>query len=122
MNVFNFKPLLGRAPNENLSSGWMNCHIFVPEARFGSKERSAKMKLAQYGGPLVARALLDGQEKLPLEEAQQIIDQNVQLHAKLQAALECDLDAQSAEQFLKVYLEYDLQRRKLQLEHEKFQL
>lgn len=104
------------------ASGWMNCHIFVPEARFGSKELAAKMKLAHYGGLVVARALLDGKDKLPLEEAQQIIDQELQLHAKLQAALEFDMDAQSAGQFLKVFLEYDLQRKKLQFEREKFQV
>jgi hypothetical protein len=105
---------------QSRASGWMNCHIFVPEAKFGSKELAAKLKLAHFGGPVVARALLDGQEKLPLEEAQQIIDQELQLHAKLQAALEFDLDAQSAERYLKVYLDYDLQRKKLQFEREKF--
>lgn len=105
----------------NQASSWMNCHIFVPEAKFGSKALSAKMKLAHYGGPVVTRALLDGQEKLPLAEAQQIIDQELQLHAKLQVALEYDLDAQSAEQFLKVFLAYDLERKKLEFEREKFQ-
>ncbi len=104
------------------ASGWMNCHVFIPEARFGSKEVAAKLKLAHYGGPVVARALLDGQDKLPLEQAQQIIDQELQLHAKLQAALEFDLDAKAAHQFLELFLEYDLERKKLEFEREKFQL
>lgn len=104
------------------ASSWMNCHVFIPEARFGSKELAAKLKLAHHGGPVMVRALLNGHEKVPLEEAQQIIDQELQLHAKLQAALEFDLDAQSAGEFLKVFLEYDLQRKKLQFEREKFQL
>jgi hypothetical protein len=105
------------------TAGWIKCHVFFPEVKFGSMELAAKMKTAQYGGPVVAHALLDGQKKLPLEEAQQkIIDQELPLHAKLEAALEFDLDTQSAEQFLKVFLEYDLQRKKLQFEREKFQL
>ncbi|MDA1013722.1 MAG: hypothetical protein O3A00_04615 [Planctomycetota bacterium] len=103
------------------ASGWMNCHVFVPEAKFGSKELAAKLKLAHYGGPVVTRALLDGQDKLPLEQAQQIIDRELQLHAKLQAALEFDLDAKAAQQFLQVFLEYDLERKKLEFEREKFQ-
>ena len=97
------------------ASGWMNCHVFVPEASFGSKELAAKMKLAHYGGPVAARALLDGQEKLPLDEAQRIVDQELLLHAKLQAALEFDLDAQSAERFLKVFFEYDLHAQKARI-------
>ena len=104
------------------ASGWMNCHVFIPESRFGSKELAAKIKLAYYGGPVVTRALLDGQDKLPMEEAQQIIDQELQLHAKLQAALEFDLDANAAQQFLEVFLNYDLERKKLEFEREKFQL
>jgi hypothetical protein len=104
------------------ASGWMNCHVFIPEAKFGSKELAAKMKIAHYGGPVVARALLDGHEKLPLDEAQQIIDQDLQLHAKLQVALQFDLDARSAQEFLKVFFEYDLQRKKLEFEREKFHL
>ena len=88
----------------------------------GSKELAAKLKLAHYGGLVVTRALLDGQDKLPLEEAQQIIDQELQLHAKLQAALEFDLDANTAQQFLEVFLNYDLERKKLEFEREKFQL
>ncbi len=104
------------------ASSWMNCHIFVPEAKFGSKEFAAKMKMAFHGGPVVTRALLHGHEKLPLEESKQLIDQELLLHAKLQAALEFDLDAQSAEQFLKVFLDYDLRRQKLQFEREKFHL
>ena len=107
---------------QSQASGWMSCHVFVPEAKFGSKEQAAQMKLAHSGGPVVARALLDGQDKLPLEHAQQIIDQELQLHAKLQAALEFDLDAGVAQRFLEIFLEYDLQRRKLDFEREKFQL
>lgn len=103
------------------ASGWMNSHVFVPEAKFGSKELAAKMKLAHYGGPVIARALLDGHERLPLKEAQQIIDQELLLHAKLQAALEFDLDTDTAQQFLEVFLKYDLERRKLEFEREKFQ-
>ena len=104
------------------ASGWMNCHVFVPEAKHGSKELAAKLKLAHYGGPVVTRALLDGQGNLPMDGAQQIIDQELQLHAKLQAALEFDLDAHAAQQFLEVFLNYDLERKKLEFEREKFQL
>ena len=49
----------------NQASSWMNWHVFIPEAKFGSKELAAKLKMAHHGGLVVARALLDGQEHLP---------------------------------------------------------
>jgi hypothetical protein len=103
------------------ATGWMNCHVFIPEVRAGDMELAAKMKLAFYGGPVMARALLGAEEHLPLDEAQQLVDQETMLHSKLQAALEFELDPSSAAEFLKNYLEYDLARRKLDFERQKFE-
>ena len=103
------------------ASSWMASHVFVPEAKFGSKELAARMKVAFYGGPVLAHALLDAGDNLPINDAQRLVDQETLLHSKLQAALAFDLDTKSAEEFLKIYLEYDLQVKQLQFEREKFQ-
>jgi hypothetical protein len=103
------------------TAGWMSCHVFIPEVKAGDIDLAAKMRLAYHGGPVMARALLDADENLPLDEAQQIVDQEMLLHSKLQAALEIELDANSALEYVKNFMDYDLARRKVQLEREKFQ-
>ena len=103
------------------ATGWMHCQVFRPEVEAGRMQRAAKMKLAVHGGPALIRALLDAEENLPLDEAQRLVDQELLLHGKLQAALEFDLDTKSAAKFLQCFLRYDLARQKLQLQREKFQ-
>lgn len=102
------------------ATGWMTANVFVPEARFGSKELAAQLKLAHFGGPFVARELLESHENLPEDEAQQIVAQEMLLHSKLRAALEFDLDQGSAVEFARLYLEYDLERQQLKFAQEQF--
>jgi len=102
-------------------TSWMSCHVFIPEVKAGDIDLVAKMRLAYHGGPVMARALLDADENLPMDEAEQIVDQEMLLHGKLQAALEIELDANSALEYVKNFMDYDLARRKVQLEREKFQ-
>ena len=55
-----------------------------------------------------------------MDRARQLVDQELLLYAKFQAALAFDLDRKSAERFLKIYLDYNLKRKKIELEREKF--
>jgi hypothetical protein len=103
------------------SEAWLNCHVFLPAIKTGSTDSAAKMKLAYHGGPEMARELLDAQDGPPFGEAQRLVDQELLLHAKLQAALEFELDAASASEYIKYHLAYDLARRSIELEREKFQ-
>ena len=103
------------------ATSWMNSHVFMPEVKAGNINLAVKMKLAFYGGAVITRALFEGEENLPLDEAHRIVDQETLLYAKLQAALQMELDAASAGEYVKNYLEYDLARRQLQLDREKFQ-
>ncbi|MCA9123710.1 MAG: hypothetical protein H6822_08640 [Planctomycetaceae bacterium] len=102
------------------ATSWMTCHVFMPAVKCGSMELAAKMKVAFFGGPVMANAVLDAQEHLPFDEAQRVVDQEVLLHGKLQAALEFKLNEATAPQFLKTYLDYDLARQKLAFAQEKF--
>jgi len=102
-------------------AAWISHHVVIPEVSTGSAEVAAKLKVAYHGGPLMARALLDAQDNLPLNDAQTLVDQELLLYAKLQAALEFELDAHSASEYIKHHLDYDLARRNIELEREKFQ-
>ncbi len=103
------------------SAAWLNHHVFAPEVKSGSTETAVKMKLAYHGGAMVTRDLLNAHDHLPLNEAERLVDQKLLLHAKLLAALEFDLDDSTAAEFIKNYLDYDLARRNIELEREKFQ-
>ena len=69
----------------------------------------------------MARAMLDARDHLPIDDAKRLVDQEVLLHGKLQAALEFRLSEATAPQFLKTFLNYDLARKKLEFAREKFQ-
>jgi hypothetical protein len=102
------------------SQGWMNNHVFGPEIKAGNMDLVARMGVAFAGGPLVTRALLDAEDRLPLDKALRLADQEMLLYAKLKAALEVELNPSSTMKFLELYLDYDLQRTRLQLEQQKF--
>lgn len=102
------------------ATSWMTCHVFMPAVKGGDMDLAAKMKLAFFGGPVMASAVLDAQDNLPIDDAQRLVDQEVLLHGKLQAALEFRLNETTAPQFLETYLNYDLARQKLEFAREKF--
>lgn len=102
------------------AAGWMHAHVFYPTLQADQKELGVELKLAYFGGPFIVRALLDAKEGLPLEEAKQVLDQEVLLHTKLQAALEFELSAQTSVRFVEMFLKYDLAKRKLEFQREKF--
>ncbi len=103
------------------ATSWMTCRVFMPAAKDGDVDLAAKMKIAFFGGPVMARAVLDARDNLPFGDAQRLVDQEVLIHGKLQAAMEFRLSEATAPQFLKTYLNYDLARQKLDFAREKFQ-
>lgn len=103
------------------ATSWMTCHVFMPATKGGDMDLAAKMKIAFYGGPVMTRAMLDARDHLPIDDAKRLVDQEVLLHGKLQAALEFRLSEATAPQFLKTFLNYDLARQKLEFAREKFQ-
>ncbi|MDP7303538.1 MAG: hypothetical protein QGG09_10580 [Pirellulaceae bacterium] len=103
------------------ATSWMTGRVFMPATKNGDVDLAAKMKIAFFGGPVMARAVLDARDNLPFGDAQRLVDQEVLLHGKLQAAMEYRLSEATAPQFLKTYLNYDLARQKLDFAREKFQ-
>jgi len=104
------------------ASSWMHAFVFVPEIKAGNVDTAARMRMAFAGGYIVARCLLDAFDGMPLEEAQRMLDLEVLLQCKVKAALELDLDVSQSAEFLKMYFDYDLSRRELDLERDKFKV
>ena len=101
------------------AASWLHAHVFRPEVIYGSGEVAARIRLALAGGPATTRALLNGREQFALEQAQRVVHQEGLLYAKFQAALEFDLNADSAQEFLKNYFDYEVARQQLALEQDK---
>jgi hypothetical protein len=101
-------------------SDWIVCHVIIPEMRAGAFDLAAKLKLAFFGGPVMARAILDARVRAPFEEAGRLFDREVLLQLKLQEALEAPLGEGERLGFLRLYFQYDLSRRRLDLEKQKF--
>lgn len=103
------------------ATSWMTCRVFVPVAKGGDVDLAVNMRLAFFGGPVMARVVLDARHNLPAEDAQRLVDQQMLLHGKLQAALDFSLNEGTCSQFIKLFLDYDLAKRRLEFAREKFQ-
>ncbi|MCC7418710.1 MAG: hypothetical protein IT428_00375 [Planctomycetaceae bacterium] len=96
------------------------CHR-APDFR-GKAEFTAGLKLAYYGGAIVAESLLDAKARLPLEEADRLFDREMLLHVKMLGVLSAPLGSpEDAADFLKLALDYETRKAELQLEREKFE-
>ena len=102
------------------ASDWVVCRVIIPEIRAGVFDLAAKLKLAFFGGPIMARAILDARVRLPFEESKRLFDREILLHVKMQEALEAPLEDGERIEFLKLYLQYDINRRRLELDKKKF--
>lgn len=102
------------------ASDWIVCRAIIPEIRAGAFDLAAKLKLAFFGGPVMARAILDARIRLPFEESKRLFDREILLHVKMQEALEAPLEETERIELVKLYLQYDINRRRLDLDKKKF--
>ena len=51
------------------ASDWIMIHVISPEIEVGSPDFAAKLKVAYFGGPNVARAVLEAGTQLPVTVA-----------------------------------------------------
>ena len=101
-------------------SNWIICHVIIPEMKSEAWDVVAKMRLAYFGGPGMAQAILDARLRLPFEEAGRLFDRQVLLHVKLQEALEAPLTNGERMEFLKFYMDFEIKRQRLELDKRKF--
>jgi len=102
------------------AASWMACQVFIPETKAGNPDLAARMKIAFHRGPVGARAVLDAHDDLPMKEAQRLVNQEMLLHSKAQAALELELTEENSLKYLKLFTSYDIARKKLEFEREQF--
>jgi hypothetical protein len=102
------------------STDWIICRVIIPEMKSEAWDVAAKLRLAYFGGPVVARAILDARVRLPFDEAERLFDREVLLHLKLQEALEAPLADRERMEFVKFYLDYEIKRQRLELDKRKF--
>jgi len=102
------------------ASDWIICHVIIPEKQNDTWDVVAKLRLAYFGGPVMARAILDARARLPFDGAEQLFDREVLLHVKLQEALEAPLSDGEQMEYLKLYMDYEIKRQRLELDKKKF--
>jgi hypothetical protein len=107
--------------DKRTATSWMACNVFNPVQEDGDIELAVKMRVAFFGGAVLARTIIDARENLPLDDAERLADQQVLLYAKLQAALEYRLTDENCLTYIKMFLDYELARKELDFAREKFQ-
>jgi hypothetical protein len=89
--------------------------------REGNTELAGKLRLAHLGGPLLAEALLDARQGIPVSEAERWFDQLLLLHTKVQEAVALPLGSgDNVIRLLKLNWEIQFKTQRLELEREKF--
>jgi hypothetical protein len=101
--------------------GWVVSAVIRPEEMAGNVGLVARLRMAYFGGPLVAQTIVDVSDRLPFAKAQQLFDQSIMLQMKVQEALSMPLDnGRDALELTKLYFEYRLEDKKLDLQTEEF--
>ncbi len=104
------------------ASSWFAAHVIEPERAAGNLELVSELKLALGGGPVAARAILDCNETLPLDEADRLFQQKLKLSMKFDQAVEMPLTTnQDSLKFLRLYMQVELETKRLELASHKLQ-
>jgi hypothetical protein len=86
------------------ATDWIVSEVIAAELREGDPGLAVQMKLALFGGPIMAEAVVDTPERIPLLEADRLVDQSTLLHLKLEEALAVPLRSEAnLLQFFKLY-------------------
>ena len=103
-------------------TGWVHTEIICPAQRDGKVELASRLKLVAAAGPVAARAILDCDSRVPLQEGERLFDRRLKLHLKFDAA--CDMPFKSDRDrmaFVRLHVEMKGQEQKLQLQERKLQ-
>jgi hypothetical protein len=99
---------------------WVSCQVINAEERAGKVDLAARLWCAYFGGPLVAQLILDADDRLPIDEANRLFDQSIQLHLKVKEAMAIPLRSEeSLLEFTRLYLDYRCRIARLELDREK---
>ena len=97
----------------------IHVHVLAAETALGNHESAARMRLAYFGGPFAARALIEGREDLPTQHADRLHASSLLLHAKFAQAIEMRLSEAQLIDYLKLWKDIYIEEQQLQLERQK---
>jgi hypothetical protein len=93
--------------------GWIHARVIAALMNEGDADVAAKVKTAYHGGPVVAKALVDGSIRVPKDAAERLHAQELLLHAKFTAAVEYPLNEKQNLEYLELCMEYMLKKEEL---------
>jgi hypothetical protein len=98
---------------------WITTAVIGAEADAVRDDQAARMRVAYFGGPSAARALLDAKGGLPVTRAEQLASATMLLGAKLIEAANKPLSEQQSVEVMRFMAEIQVKEKKLALEREK---
>ena len=100
---------------------WVLCAVIAREEHEGNTDLATHLRLAFFGGPLVAQTIVDAPERLPAVEVERLRNQSLMLYAKAMKALAVPLrGSKSVLAYLKMYMDWRCKSQKIELAREKF--
>jgi len=109
---FDVRPLL-------TATQWIVTRVISSEADAGRDDVAARLRMAYFGGPYAAKALIEAKLRLPTEPAQRLFDASTLLHAKFVQAIEMPLTPETSIEFIRLNAKILRDEQHLQLEREK---
>jgi hypothetical protein len=102
--------------------GWIHWKVIEPERKAGRHELAARLKFVASAGPPGARAVLDLDTRVPLDEGQRLYDRRLKLFLKAEAAVELPIDSNRERMFfLRTYADIRLRENRLRLDEQRLQ-
>jgi hypothetical protein len=96
--------------------GWIHVQVIEPERAAGRENLVARLKFATAVGPVGARAVLDLDTRIPLNEGQRLFDRRLKLHLKCDAAAEMTIETNREKMFfIRTYVHQQVEQDRLQL-------
>jgi hypothetical protein len=102
------------------ASSWVTQHVIRPLEQ-DQNDLAVRFAAAYWGGSTVARALLDAEQRVPLDEAQRLLDQDTLFHLKLRAALAVPLKTPGQNlRLVELHLKHEHRMARLEASQEQF--
>ena len=117
-----WEKLFFEARGQRGHTDWVHGQIICPTQREGKAELASRLKLVAAAGPVAARAILDCDSRVPLQEGERLFDRRLKLHLKFDAA--CDMPLKSDRDrmsFVRLHVAMKGQEQRLQLQERRLQ-
>ena len=102
------------------ATSWINMHVIEPSAKEGNAKLAARLKLAFTAGPQAVRAILDNEDAIAVDVADELYGKKLQLDVKMDMALTMPMGSvEQRNRFVKYVIELEISTKKLDLAAQK---